>query len=173
MFSLRVTALLACLASAPAAAATFTYTGAPLAVTGTTGFKRITLQFAVPGAVQPNTTYTMSSLRVFSDGVNKLPAITGYLAKGRAYGGALDAFLWGTLTTDASGQAASWTFKIEISFTDGLGSEGYDLLVNGPGNESTCPIASCGYDSLLTTLPETLPSTLSLTSAKFGTLTHN
>ena len=56
---------------------------------------------------------------------------------------------------------------------DGLGNEGYDLLVNGPGNATTCPYSACGYDSLLTTLPETLPTTLALTSTHFGVLKHN
>ncbi len=173
MYRLCVTALAGCLVAGSATAATFTYTGAPLAVVGNTGFKRVTLKFTVPGTVQPNTTYTVSALTSFSDGVNKLPAITTYLAKGKAFGGVLDSFLWGTVTTDATGQAASWTFKIQVAFVDGLGNEGYDLVVNGPGNEATCPTVDCGYDSLLTTLPESLPSTLSLTSAKYGTLKHS
>jgi hypothetical protein len=64
----------------------------------------------------------------------------------------------------------SWTFQTIIGFQDSLGNEGYDLYVNGPGNASTCP--NCGYDSLNTTLPESLPSTEALVTAKYGTLTY-
>ena len=167
--------LCACLLAAPAFAATFTYTGpyfTPSTV-GSSGFKRVVLQFTVPGTVQPNTTYTMSKLAAYADGLNKLPQITSYLAKGATYGGQLDSFLWGTVTTGPTGLAISWTFKIQAAFVDGLGNEGYDLLVNGPGNAATCPYSECGYDSLLTTLPETLPTTVTLTSTHFGVLKHN
>ena len=73
-----VATLLACLVSAPSVAATFTYTG-PLftpATVGTSGFKRVVLQFTVPGTVQPNTTYTLTKLATYRDGLNKLPQIT-------------------------------------------------------------------------------------------------
>ena len=168
-------AVCACLAAAPAGAATFTYTGPYFtpATVGSSGFKRVLLQFTVPGAVQPNTTYTMSKLAAYADGLNKLPQITLYLKKGAAFGGQLDSFLWGTVTTGPTGLAVSWTFKIQAAFTDGLGNEGYELLVNGPGNAATCPYSECGYDSLLTTLPETLPSSLTLTSTHCGVLKHN
>ena len=168
-------ALCACLGAAPAGAATFTYTGPffTKATAGSSGFSRVVLQFSVPGTIQPNTTYTMTKLSYYADGLNKLPQITGYLAQGAAYGGKINAFLYGTVTTGPTGLAVAWTFKIQAEFVDGLGNEGYELLVNGPGNAATCPYSQCGYDSLLTTLPETLPSTLALTSTHFGILRHN
>ncbi len=168
-------ALCACLAAVPAAAATFTYTGPVFtaASAGSSGFTHVVLQFSVPGTIQPDTTYTLTKLGTYADGLNKLPQITGYLAKGAAYGGQLDSFLWGTVTTGSTGQAVSWTIKIQAAFADALGNEGYELLVNGPGNEATCPISTCGYDSLLTTLPETLPTSETLTSTHFGTMRHN
>ncbi len=170
-----IAALCACLVAVPAAAATFTYTGPSFtqATAGSSGLKRVVLQFTVPGTIQPNTTYTMTKLATYADGLNKLPQITTYLKQGAAFGGQLDSFLWGTVTTGPTGQAVAWTFKIQTAFTDGTGNEGYELLVNGPGNDATCPYNVCGYDSLLTTLPETLPTTLSLTSTHFGVLKHN
>ncbi len=137
-------AMAACLSAGPAAAATFTYTGpffTPASV-GSSKFTRIVLQFTVPGTVQPNTTYTMTGLTAFADGMNKLPQITSYLASGKAYGGQLGALLWGTVTTGPTGQAVSWTFKVQSEFTDGLGNEGYELLVNGPGNALDLPLCA-------------------------------
>ena len=170
-----IAAVCACLAAAPAGAATFTYTGPFFtpATVGSSGFTRVVLQFVVPGAIKPNTTYTLSKLSYYADGLNKLPQITAYLAKGAASGGQLDSFLWGSVTTGPTGQAVSWTLKVQAEFADGLGNEGYELLVNGPGNAATCPYSVCGYDSLLTTLPETLPTSLALTSTHFGLMRHN
>ena len=168
MIKNTVTALLACLAAEPAAAATFTYTGAPFAAARGTGFTRITLQFNVPGTVAPNTTYTLSKLSVFNDGLNKLPAISAYLANGKAYGGVLDSFLWGTVTTGPTGKPVSWMFKVNVYYADSLGNEGYDLIVAGPGNTDSEPGV---FDSLYTTLPESLPSIVSISSTRYGTLT--
>ncbi len=170
-----VVALCTCLSAVPAAAATFTYTGPffTAATVGSSGFTRVVLQFAVPGPIQRNTTYTLTKLSYYADGLNKLPQITSYLTKGLAAGGHLNSFLWGTVTTGATGQAVSWTLKVQAEFADGLGNEGYELLVNGPGNANTCPYSVCGYDSLLTTLPETLPTTFSLASTHFGLMRHN
>ncbi len=166
MLKHMVFTLLACLSAVPAQAATFTYTGAPFP--GATGFRRITLQFSTPSAVAPNTTYSVSKFTAFSDGVNKLPAITSYLAKGKAYGGALNSFLYATITTGPTGQPVSWLFKVNVFFTDPLGNEGYDLVVAGPGNTASEPGV---FDSLYTTLPETLPGTVSVNTARYGTLT--
>ncbi len=160
-------AVLLCLAATPASAATFTYVGSPFAA-ATNGFRRVTAQFSAPGALAPNTTYTMSRMIGFNDGLNKLPALTGYLSKGMSYGGQLDSFIYGTVTTDASSKPVSWLFKVNVYYVDGMGNEGYDLVVAGPGNSAAEPGV---FDSLYTTLPLTLPGTVSLSSTHYGTMT--
>ncbi len=163
-------ALLAGLVCGPASAATFTYVGAPFTNPGTTGFKNVVIRFVVPGPIQANQTYYISKFTGYTDGLNRLAQLVSYQTKGRAFGGNFDSFISGTVSTDAHAMPVSWTFQTIIGYQDSLGNEGYDLYVNGPGNSATCP--SCGFDSLNTTLPETLPVTESMTSAKFGTLTY-
>ncbi len=156
----------------PASAATFLYVGQPLQGVGTTGFKNIRLRFTIPGTIKPNSSYSTQLLGGYYDGVNRLVAISNYLSRGKSFGGQLDSFVWVTFTTDAAGKPNTWTIKVDAYFQDALGAEGYELYINGPGNDSTCPLSACGYDSLYTTLPETLQIGYSFVTTSFGTLTQ-